>query len=146
MIQEKHEIGINGWDNEALINMSLENIHIAINKTHELISKYTNGYSPISIRPVNGNINKEISKYIIHVMGYQVILWSIDSKDWEFKDPKAIVNHIMSLVKPGDIIVLHDTLPHVVPTVKLLIEDLQRHGYELATISELLYFPDDAPH
>lgn len=87
----------------------------------------------------------DMNKAIYAEHGLKTILWSIDSRDWELSDVKAIVNHVMAHVKPGDIIVFHDGIQHTPDTVNYLIDELYEQGYELLTIREVMSFPDDSP-
>ena len=39
---------------------------------------------------------------------YSLILWSIDTRDWEIKDAQRIAETVLNNVKAGDIILMHD--------------------------------------
>ena len=81
-------------------------------------------------------------------MGYVVVLWSLNSKDWVTFDDKYIVRFIVKNVRPGDIILFHDSggvfgvdggdRNETVKTLPDLINKLQGMGYKFLTISELL--------
>lgn len=115
-----------------------------IDKTSAIIRGITQ-QNPSVIRPSNAANNGKINEAIHQEHGLKTLLWSIDSKDWEMTEPKAIVASIMAKVKPGDVIVFRDSRSHVVEAVSLLVDALFTEGYELLTASEMLSFPDDTP-
>ena len=49
-----------------------------------------------------------------------------------------IVENVMSQVKAGDIILMHDIYENTYEAAKIIIERLHAEGYQLVTVSELL--------
>jgi peptidoglycan/xylan/chitin deacetylase (PgdA/CDA1 family) len=84
----------------------------------------------------------------INQMGYKIVLWSLNSKDWVTFDDKYIVNYLERRIQPGDIILFHDSggvfgteggnREETVKTIGLLAERLRKQGYEFVTVSQLL--------
>jgi peptidoglycan-N-acetylglucosamine deacetylase len=102
------------------------------------------GQDPTVIRP-HATSSSKMNEDIFKQHGLKTLLWTIDAKDWEMTEAKAIVSAIMAKVKPGDVILFRDSRPHVVQAVSMLIDALYADGYELLTASEMLSFPDDTP-
>ena len=81
-------------------------------------------------------------------MGYKTVLWTLNSKDWVTFDDKYIVKYILRRIKPGDIILFHDSggvfateggnRDETVKTITQLAERLRERGYRFVTINELL--------
>jgi peptidoglycan/xylan/chitin deacetylase (PgdA/CDA1 family) len=74
-----------------------------------------------------------------------LILWSVDSGDWRGLAVPAIVRNVLSQVKNGAIIIFHDSDEHsradrhpTVEALKIILPALQRAGYRMVTVSELL--------
>ena len=98
------------------------------------------------MRPVGGRISFER----LQSCPYAVINWSVDSDDWNNKyypgisDEDAeervnrIVENVMSQVKDGDIILLHEIYESTVDATKIILQRLYEEGYEVVTVSELL--------
>mgnify|MGYP006193638525 CR=1 FL=1 len=73
--------------------------------------------------------------------GYRTIMWDVEDQPEKFTEPQAYANDILARVRPGSIILIHpmyrtnqvarDALPFV-------LDGLQKRGYEVVTISELL--------
>ena len=84
----------------------------------------------------------------IQKIGYKIILWSLNSKDWVTFDDRYIVKYILHHVRSGDILLFHDSgglfkpeggsRKETVKAVARLIEKLSERGYRFVTISQLL--------
>ncbi len=68
------------------------------------------------------------------------VLWSVDTLDWKYKDTNRVVNYILSNVKDGDIVLMHDIHPTTVAAAEIVIPELVKRGYQLVTVSELASF------
>lgn len=80
-----------------------------------------------------------------------LIQWSIDTNDWRHKDVSGknrseaqrqkemddIIDHVMSNVKDGDIILMHDIYDFTADMSEILIPKLINAGYKLVTVSEM---------
>jgi peptidoglycan/xylan/chitin deacetylase (PgdA/CDA1 family) len=66
-----------------------------------------------------------------------MILWSIDTLDWETLDADTTVQTVLDNVKDGDIILMHDIYSTTVDAAQILIPTLIEEGYDLVTIHEL---------
>jgi peptidoglycan/xylan/chitin deacetylase (PgdA/CDA1 family) len=72
---------------------------------------------------------------------YILVLWSLDTRDWENKSTAHIVQTVLDRVQPGDIILMHDYIGHNSKTPEALekiIPILLSQGYEFVTVSALL--------
>ncbi len=90
-------------------------------------------------------------KGVTDKVGMPLIQWSIDTNDWRHKDvsskPRSeeqrqkemddIVDHVMSNVKSGDIILMHDIYDFTADLSEILIPKLVNEGYKLVTVSEM---------
>ena len=74
-------------------------------------------------------------------MGYQLVLWSIDTKDWAMNPASEILTSVQNQIRGGDIILMHDYVSGGNTTcaaLRLLIPMLLARGYEFVTVSELI--------
>ena len=74
-------------------------------------------------------------------MGYSVILWSVDTRDWAHTSAGAIADTILDNVSGGDIILCHDFIggeAHTAQALRTVIPQLKNMGYEFVTVSELM--------
>ena len=97
------------------------------------------------MRPVGGRITNDRIKSC----RYSVVMWSVDSLDWKYKNSDAegvetIVDNVMSQVKDGSIILMHDLYENTYLATKEILKQLNEQGYEVVTVSELLGNPQPA--
>lgn len=143
---EGHEIGNHSFDHHGLFFYTVEEAEREVLKCEKAIKDVT-GVSTRYFRPPKAWINDEEKAAFSH-MGYKVILWSLNSKDWVTFDDKYIVAFIDKNVRPGDIILFHDSggvfgvdggdRHETVKTIPDLVRKLKARGYRFLTVSELL--------
>lgn len=132
MYRNGNEIGNHSYNHRWLTKLSKSEQIEQINKTQELVKKYT-GFAPIYLRPTYGSVNKSLRDNV----NLEIILWNIDTKDWKNKNVDTIVNNALKDVKDGSIILMHDTYKRTSEAVKIIVPKLIDDGYQLVTISEL---------
>ena len=66
-----------------------------------------------------------------------ILHWSIDPKDWAIHDTKSIENEVISHVRDGDVILLHDMSDSSVEAALAIVDALQEQGFQFVTASEL---------
>jgi len=144
--EEGHEIGNHTYDHHVLIYYKLEELEKEIKDTERIIQKAT-GKTTRYFRPPKAWLTAREKKKI-EELGYKIVLWSLNSKDWVTFDDKYIVKYILRNIRPGDIILFHDSggvfsieggdRHETVRTIPLLVEALAKKGYRFVTLTELL--------
>lgn len=144
--QEGHEIENHTYDHHVLLYYKTEEIEKEIRDAEKAI-KNTTGRTTRYFRPPKAWL-MEKEKKKIGEMGYKIVLWSLNSKDWVTFDDKYMVKYILRRVQPGDIILFHDSggafateggnREETVKTIPRLVEKLREKGYRFVTVSELL--------
>jgi peptidoglycan/xylan/chitin deacetylase (PgdA/CDA1 family) len=74
-----------------------------------------------------------------------MVLWSVDSKDYERPGVDAIVKEVLTNAKPGAIVLLHDAggdRSQTIAALPRIVLGLRRHHYTLVSVPQLL---EDAP-
>ena len=143
---EGHEIGNHSFDHHGLFFYTVKQAEWEILECEKAIKDVT-GVSTRYFRPPKAWINDK-EKAALSYIGYKVILWSLNSKDWVTFDDKYIVAFIDKNVRPGDIILFHDSggvfgldggdRDETVRTIPDLVNKLRAKGYKFLTVSELL--------
>ena len=139
VLSKGHEIGNHTFSHLHIKNASEALLLEELGKCEDALEELCE-YRPHLFRPPEGAIND----YICHSAesgDYRVILWSIDTKDWEIKNAEQIIKAVLDRVQPGDIILMHDYIGHngqTVEALRLLLPRLIDDGYEPVTVSHLL--------
>lgn len=142
-----NEIGIHGYTHEVYYgSCSDEEYREEITQTANAITDVLPDYEIKLMRPIGG----DISNYRIVTSPYSVILWNVDSYDYNNKYYSGIsdeetqnrvnttVENVMSAVSDGSIILMHDIYESTYDAVKIILQRLNEEGYEVVTVSELL--------
>lgn len=98
------------------------------------------GVKPTLFRPPRGKVSKSLPD-VASRLGYNVVLWSIDTLDWSLLPSDKICSTVINNVHGGDIILMHDYVSGGNTTCDALrqfIPLLLSEGYEFVTVSELL--------
>jgi peptidoglycan/xylan/chitin deacetylase (PgdA/CDA1 family) len=146
VVSEGHEIGNHTYDHHVLIYYTMQELEDELNHADRVIKEVT-GVEAKYFRPPKAWLTRE-EKVKVGDMGYQVILWSLNSKDWVTFHDKQITSYILRRIKPGDIILFHDSggaftaeggnRIQTVKTISRLVRKLEERGYKFVTISQLL--------
>jgi len=133
-----HEIVGHSWNHRDLARLTIEEISEQIIHTNEII-EYVTGEPVIPLfRVPFGHFNRPIQQAAI-ATGHGVLNWSIDPRDWYFRDAERIYEFIMETARDGAIIVLHDVHYFTIEAMRLVIPALKERGFELVTASEIIY-------
>ncbi len=133
MYNEGHLIGNHTYNHVELNKKSNEEGIKEIEATNKLIENIT-GYKPEFIRPPFGAWEKDQ----MNKTNMFPVMWTVDPLDWKYQNTDYIVKHILSKVKDGDIILLHDIFPTSVDAALIAIDKLLEEGYEFVTVDELM--------
>lgn len=127
------EIGSHSYDHAQLKGMKSSGIKKEFSKTNDVLKELIGKKAPV-VRTPYGSTDKKVLKAV----KYPVILWSIDSRDWETRNKKKTVKNIMNTVKDGDIILMHDLYEETADAVEVIVPRLLNQGYQLVTVSEMM--------
>lgn len=133
------EIGSHTWSHPNLLELEKKEIKKEIKKTDEALIDAC-GQSAAVFRPPYGNIDDKILKYV----DKPAILWSVDTLDWKSRKAKSVVKVVKEIEKEdgldGRVILMHSLYPSTAKATEILVPWLQKKGYQLVTVSELLQY------
>jgi peptidoglycan-N-acetylglucosamine deacetylase len=105
------------------------------------------GHRPVLFRPPYGSFNaitfRELQR--LHLL---MVLWSVDTDDYEQPGVPVIVQRATEGMHPGAIILMHDAggqRQQTIEALPLVIKAARARGYKLVTVPELLA-SDPPPH
>lgn len=133
MQQQGHLIGNHTFHHVQLTAVSDAQAVDEVTKTSNEIYKITGVYTSY-LRPPFGEWKKKLDYRVTMIP----VLWTLDSRDWITQDTQEIVKEVLSSVKEGDIILMHDIFGTSVEAALQIIDRLQEQGYEFVTVEELI--------
>lgn len=127
------EIGTHTYSHVNLNSLSVPEMQEEIKKSCDAISKYT-GKNVKVLRPPEGAANDTVKANV----GMPMVLWSVDSRDWDYRNADKDYQTVMDNVFDGSIVLMHDLYPATADAVARLIPELAKQGYKFVTFSELM--------
>ena len=141
MDNEGHLIGNHSYTHAHSFDFySSKKVLQELNDCSQIIEATINK-KPLLFRPPNGVSNPMIAKALKQT-NLKSIGWNIRTFDTSIKNPEAIFNRIHQKIKPGAIILMHDTMPHSVTLVSNLITYCKENNYEIVSLDKLLNITD----
>lgn len=134
IIEEGHEIGLHGYSHKPMQDMCQRDTVQEIRKAMALLPE---GCEVSFLRPPGG-LCSECIQTVAKEFGLSLLHWSIDPKDWAIHDAKAIEKEVISHVRDGDVILLHDMSDSSVEAALKIVDELQEQGFRFVTSSELV--------
>lgn len=128
-----HELGNHGYSHTDFTELSSSELDSELSRTASAIESAT-GQQPSMARPPYGSVNAEVNQ----AAGLPMIMWSLDSRDWQHRSPSDTHQRVLDEVEPGAIVLLHDLEGSTADAAPLIVRDLLAKGYHLVTVSELL--------
>lgn len=136
-----HEIGNHTYSHPFITKISSQKFKNELLKTDAIIYN-TIQVHPILFRPPFG-MSSPTTNRIVNELGFKKITWDYMADDYQATkfSPETFTAEIIKHVKPGSIIVMHESGGYHQITLKSLpaiLADLKQRGYKFVTVSELL--------
>ena len=132
MLKDGNELGNHSYDHQQLTKIDAEAIAKEVNDTNENIKNICGSPATV-LRPPYGAINDTVKSSV----GMPMILWNVDTLDWKTRNAQNTINVVLSRVKDGDIILMHDLYDATGEASETIIPELVKRGFQLVTVSEL---------
>lgn len=142
MNDEGHIVANHSWSHKDLSQTSEVITDREINLTEDIIEKKT-GKKTAYLRPPYGAVSEELLTKARN-LGYKVIHWSVDSRDWSAMDIDQILINTLPNVRGDSILLFHSAggrdhdLSATVNVLSEVIETLKISGYEFVNLDKLL--------
>ncbi len=139
IVESGCEIGNHTYSHARIDKLSEEEILSELKKCEEVIYEKS-GQKPKLFRPPGGKMSSNLLS-ISNGLGYNVVLWSIDTLDWSHNPSDNISATVTEQLQGGDIILMHDYISGINTTcdaLRIFIPKLLSEGYEFVTVSELI--------
>jgi peptidoglycan-N-acetylglucosamine deacetylase len=145
IINEGHVIGNHTWDHHYLSNLNATQVKDEVKKDDQVLFSIA-GYHTMLFRPPYGAASKNVISEVAS-MGYHIIDWSVDTRDWAGTPASTILKYVSNEVRPGGIILQHcsggrkGNLDNTIKALPEIISMLEAKNYHFVTVPELLNYP-----
>jgi peptidoglycan/xylan/chitin deacetylase (PgdA/CDA1 family) len=131
------EIGNHSTNHHDLTSLSRSQTRSDLSETSRVITAVT-GRRPRLLRPPYGARNRSVDS-VAKQLGMPEILWNVDTLDWRYPNSRRLTNTVLRSPQRGSIILMHDAINRsTITAMPAIIEQLQRRGFRLVTVSQLL--------
>ena len=129
LVADGHQIGNHSFSHHHWIDVwSTKKVTDDFANCNELIQQYQ---SSKLFRPPYGVTNPNIAQ-AVKLLQLKSIGWNIRSYDTSIKDIEKIKLRILSKLKPGAIVLLHDRLDFMPELLETLIPAIKEKGYDIS--------------
>ncbi|HAQ07539.1 MAG TPA: polysaccharide deacetylase family sporulation protein PdaB [Bacillus bacterium] len=137
MVKEGYEIGMLGYEYKDYTELEEEKVRRDILKAQEAFKKL-NVKNIVLLRAPTGHFDQRTLK-IAERLGYTVVHWSLDTKDWTNPGTAKIVENA-SKAKKGDILLMHasDSAKQTADALPLVLKDIRAKNLKMITVSEMI--------
>ncbi len=132
------EIGSHTWAHARYVDRSSAQLATDLQRTEDALWTVAN-YKPRLFRPPYGQLSTSIREGAKQ-LGYVMILWNVDTRDWEHRNAEMVIDSALKDAKDGSIILFHDLYASTAEAIETIVPALIEQGYQLVTVSELLFF------
>ena len=132
MADNGFEIGNHSWSHQYLNKCDAAAIRSEVSKCNEAVQKYA-GVTPAVMRLPGGNKNDTVLQNV----NMPIILWNVDTRDWEHRNAQKSVDSVLSHAKDGNIILMHELYSATADATEIIVPELVKRGFQLVTVSEL---------
>ena len=131
ILDEGHQVGNHTFNHMQGLKNSDEAFYENIAKAAKYIDSKL-------FRPPHGLMKKSQHEEVIK--SYKVIMWDILSRDFKKElSPEQVVKNVMRNVRPGSIMIFHDSLKaekNMKQALPIVIKRLKEKGYDFCLIPE----------
>ena len=137
------ELGNHSYDHPDMAQMSQAQIEWQLDETNRLLAEVGGGRAAF-FRPPYGSFDARVLA-AARARGMAAVLWSVDSRDWADTDAASIASRVLSLARPGAVILLHSTHPQTLAALPAILDGLAAKGYRVESVSGWLAAMQEPP-
>ena len=131
------ELGNHTWEHPTMTTLPPDDVPGQLARANDAIATAT-GVKPSLWRPPGGLTNAAVDEQAKKA-GLAGILWDVIPFDWiNDSNTAASRDVLMAQIKPGSVVLLHDTYSSTVDLVEQFIPVLKANDYHFVTVSQLL--------
>ena len=93
-------------------------------------------YAALCLRPPYGAMDVNTRTYAAE-LGYRIVLWDIDPRDWARPGAEAIATHVLEHIRPGKVVLLHDgggDRAQTLAALEVILRRLQAEDYRFEPV------------
>ncbi|MDR0958471.1 MAG: polysaccharide deacetylase family protein, partial [Clostridiales bacterium] len=131
-----HEIGNHTFNHLELTSINKAEIAEQIDKTSDILFDLT-GQEVTLLRPPYGLRNETLID-LCNDRNLTIVLWNVDTRDWDHQNAQKVTEHIVSHAQDGAIMLMHDIYESTIEGTIEAVRQLSEDGWRFVTVDELI--------
>lgn len=136
VVAEGHQVGNHSQSHPDLTTLPPQSQRHELTTAAESIAGAT-GEQPRIVRPPYAALDEQV-RASMSDLGLEIVMWSVDTRDWSHRDAQQTVAVVQDQAAPGGIVLMHDNQPSTAEALPEVISWLHDQGYVLVTVDRLL--------
>ncbi|CAI6338285.1 unnamed protein product [Periconia digitata] len=141
-VQQGHELGNHAMHDEPSVKLPESELIMQMDQVDGMINTAyntsgTDARPPRFFRPGSGFFSKRM-RARMDMLQYRIVLGDIYPHDPQIPYWRVNAAHILSMLKPGGIIICHDRRSWTLPMLRKVIPEIKRRGYQITTVTDLI--------
>lgn len=132
---EGHELGNHAMTDDPSFQLPVSELERQIGEVEQMLPGNANGMK--YFRPGSGWFNGRM-KERIERLGYRLVLGSVYPHDPQIPRPRLNAWHVLSMVRPGSVVIMHDRRGYSPEQVGLVLKGLDEKGLKVESLGGLL--------
>ena len=131
-----HSVQNHTWDHSDLRKLTAVRFQQEVDSTDQAI-RAAIGSTPGCLRPPYGGVNPAVRQRA-RQLGKDLVVWTVDSRDWTKPGTAAIVQRVLKNVHSGSVILMHDgggNRAQTVAALPTILKALKAQGYGFRTLT-----------
>jgi peptidoglycan/xylan/chitin deacetylase (PgdA/CDA1 family) len=158
IVRHGHELGNHAMHDEPAVSLETTTLVEEIHKVHDILTQayrsaaavvasgagenslagLTHTTPPLYFRPGSGFFNTKMRNALAN-LGYKLVLGDVYPHDPQIHNANINSRHILSMSRPGSVIICHDRRPWTAPMLEAVLKQLVGvQSYKVTTVSGLL--------
>ncbi len=131
--EQGSEIGNHTMDHVWLTKTDPQEAQMQVIGNEHLLRFLSEQEGVMPLRPPYGDVNQEV----MDRFDMPIVMWSVDSRDWEVQNVEKIKANVLAEVQDGSIIIMHDGYETTVQATKELLEIFDDQHIRVVSVGEL---------
>ncbi len=143
---EGHSVQLHSWRHDNLTKFSRPQFMADTAKTQAVLGE-TLHIRATCLRPPYGEVDSRVREWASD-LNLDVSLWDVSGADWTEISAEGIARRVLTWVRPGSVVLLHDgggPRHRTVSALEMILAELTEAGYRFETMCSTLYLPEPSP-
>jgi peptidoglycan/xylan/chitin deacetylase (PgdA/CDA1 family) len=137
MAAEGHCVGNHSFHHKDPSRSPARELLVEVRRTAGLLGRLL-GHEVRLFRPPHGKLTAS-KLWRLWKAGQTVVLWNVDPKDYAHATAREVYDWFGArTLRGGDVILLHDRVPHAIEIIPHLVEKTRASGLTFSTVSDWL--------